>query len=1345
MLKKISSLSLLQKAGIAVVFLFLPVVITFFYSFQKNKKNLIKDVSKDLVAVVDAHRGIAEQFIYREKERAIDFSSDGFIREKLEAFLNGDKKTLKPLKDHISKSKLPLDKDISAVSIVSPDGKIIASTDASIEGRQVEDQSFVLNSIKGPWVSANELGRIKESNLLASAPVFSMSKGRLLGVLVNTISVAGLNEALGAGVSAEPDSGSEWKTLRVFVVAGDRSIIAGTPPAGGISEDRLEITGCLEQGMEPRGFNKVYSGASVVSAASCLKDLRWAIVAEIDEREVLAPARWLLIEAMVGGIVVFGFVGVLYLAFSRQVVRRLRAVIEMSKEIAKGNYGATVPVDSKDEIGELAGMFNEMACNVRQNMEKVSYSEERFRSIIDNNIAVIYVKDAAGRYTLVNKRFEALFGLRSKDIAGKTDYDFFTEDAAYAFRVNDLRVLKEMRPMEFEEAVPQQDGTRHYISIKFPLIDPKSDSLAVCGISTDITERKMAEEKLAGINRLYSVLSGINEAIIRIRSAQRLYAEVCRIAVESGGFLMSWVGMLEEDEKTISPVAEHGIDRMNLLRMQKRVEQANGGCLLLSEVISQGRHKICNDLLNDESMAACRREAEGLGFRSSAAFPVRFYGRAIGVVCFYSGEQGFFKDDEIKLLDALVSDISFAIESMDAEAKAEKSMDELKLLESIALSVAEAEDFHSALKTAIEKVCNATGWVSGEVWLPDMDNRRLVLGTAWYSKGRTFDALIEESRNITFPPASGLPGRVWENKRPEWIKDVTVDGAVFLRAPAAAEAGIKAAFGVPIISGDRVLAVLVFFMSEPKKEDKDLVRFVEAVAAHLGTVVQRKRADEARLELKLKYDELANNLTTGIYRCLSNGAFLEANRAAIGMFDAQTKDELLKISFFDLFEDKEKAEALGQRLLPDNAIKNEEAEMSTLKGRKIWASLTAVGRKHGSGEAFFDGIIEDITEKKFLEEQLRQAQKLEAIGQLAGGVAHDFNNVLTAIIGYGNLLIMKKGDDKLVKSYADHILALSEKAASLTQALLAFSRKQVMHQQPFDLNEIINGSANILLRLVGENIELKTNLHKAELTIMADQIQVEQVLLNLATNSRDAMPDGGRITIETGVEELGGDFTRLYGYGEPGKYAFISFADTGFGMDEEVRKRIFEPFFTTKEVGKGTGLGLSMVYGIVKQHGGFIECTSAANKGTVFKIWLPLVSAEQEASDLSIQSALRGGTETILLAEDEAEVREITRTMLQEFGYRVIDASNGAEAVEIFTKDPSIKLIILDVVMPGKNGPEAYEEIRKTRPGIKVIFTSGYASDTLKAMAIKEAGQTLIQKPVPPGEFLRKVREVLDK
>ncbi|MDP2690444.1 MAG: ATP-binding protein, partial [Deltaproteobacteria bacterium] len=367
------------------------------------------------------------------------------------------------------------------------------------------------------------------------------------------------------------------------------------------------------------------------------------------------------------------------------------------------------------------------------------------------------------------------------------------------------------------------------------------------------------------------------------------------------------------------------------------------------------------------------------------------------------------------------------------------------------------------------------------------------------------------------------------------------------------------------------------------------------------------------------------------------------------------------------------------------------------------------------------------------------------VGQLAGGIAHDFNNILTALIGYGNLLVMKKGDDELVRSYADHMLNLSEKASSLTQGLLAFSRKQVINPQPVDLNALIRRVEKIFLLLIGEDVELKTVLSEEDITVKADSGQMEHVLMNLATNARDAMPDGGAITIGTDTAELGEEFVESHGYGSPGSYARISFADTGTGIGPETIKRIFEPFFTTKEVGKGTGLGLSMVYGIIKQHNGFIEAESEPGKGTVFRIYLPVTGAGVESPGQA-ERVVAGGTETILLAEDQEDVRRITKTMLEEFGYEVIAVGDGEDAVRKYKENRDrIGLVVLDMIMPKKSGKEACDEIKKIDPGAKVLFTSGYAPDVMKVKGVEGAGVSFISKPVSPSDFLVKVREVMDE
>jgi PAS domain S-box-containing protein len=391
-------------------------------------------------------------------------------------------------------------------------------------------------------------------------------------------------------------------------------------------------------------------------------------------------------------------------------------------------------------------------------------------------------------------------------------------------------------------------------------------------------------------------------------------------------------------------------------------------------------------------------------------------------------------------------------------------------------------------------------------------------------------------------------------------------------------------------------------------------------------------------------------------------------------------------------------------------------------------------------------IVNNTTEKKKLEDQLRHAQKMEAVGQLAGGIAHDFNNILTAITGYGSLMMRKMADDDPSRNFLQQILDSSQRAANLTQGLLAFSRKQVMSPVPVQVNKIIENVEKLLRRLIGEDVELKVALTGSELTVMADVGQIEQVLVNLATNARDAMSEGGSLSIRTEIAALDAEFIRTQEYGHPGAYACISVTDSGTGMDDRTKRRIFEPFFTTKEVGRGTGLGLSIVYGIIKQHNGFITCYSEQSKGTTFKIYLPLIGLDAAKPTAGIYLPESGGSETILVAEDDAAVRTLVKEVLQQFGYTVIEAVDGEDAVAVFSKNRDrIQLLILDVIMPKKNGKEVFEEIRKDRPDVNVIFSSGYTADILQKKGIPEEEFNFISKPVSPTELLRTVREALDK
>lgn len=380
---------------------------------------------------------------------------------------------------------------------------------------------------------------------------------------------------------------------------------------------------------------------------------------------------------------------------------------------------------------------------------------------------------------------------------------------------------------------------------------------------------------------------------------------------------------------------------------------------------------------------------------------------------------------------------------------------------------------------------------------------------------------------------------------------------------------------------------------------------------------------------------------------------------------------------------------------------------------------------------------EDITEKKHLESQLHQAQKTEAIGTLAGGIAHDFNNILTALMGYATLIQMKMDKSNPLQSYVDQILSASQKAADLTQSLLTFSRKQPLRLTPLDINNTINETKRLLKRLLIEDIELHSSLTKDNTVVMADKSHIDQILFNLVTNARDAMPKGGTITIKTHLVNLDDTFAK------PGRYVLIDISDTGIGMDDATLEKIFDPFFTTKEVGKGTGLGLATVYGIVKQHNGYIDVESTPNKGTTFHIYLPAIDTvidEKKQEDTPILT----GKETVLVAEDDLEVRRFVSEVLKQSGYKVIEAIDGQDAIDKVRQYSDIDLAIIDSVMPKKNGREVYEQIIKIRPNIKALFMSGHTRDTVLNKGIEDKRFNFIEKPLVFNELLQKIRGVIE-
>ncbi len=418
----------------------------------------------------------------------------------------------------------------------------------------------------------------------------------------------------------------------------------------------------------------------------------------------------------------------------------------------------------------------------------------------------------------------------------------------------------------------------------------------------------------------------------------------------------------------------------------------------------------------------------------------------------------------------------------------------------------------------------------------------------------------------------------------------------------------------------------------------------------------------------------------------------------------------------------------------------------TKDGKRKLIAWSNTALLNGSNEVEYvipTGI--DLSERAKLEEQLRHSQKMESLGTLAGGIAHDFNNILTAITGYGSLLATKLAGNEPLKAYVMQMMNAATRASTLTQGLLAYGRKQQLYPVPTDLNEIVTRVGDFLRRLIGEDIELKLLLAEGDLTVLADAVQIEQVLMNIATNAREAMPGGGYLFLETAAEVVGAPSAAEHGLEKAGAYAVVTLTDTGKGMDDATREHIFEPFFTTRERGTGTGLGLSIAYGIIKQHTGAISVTGAPGRGTTFKVYLPLVRTADAASAAPGEAAILGGSETVLVAEDDEVVRQVMAAILSQYGYGVIEACDGEEAVNRFMEhQDKVKLLLLDAVMPKKTGREVYDKIRIFRPEVKALFLSGYPAEVIAERGLIEPGTPVMVKPIGMDELLRKVREKLD-
>ncbi len=551
--------------------------------------------------------------------------------------------------------------------------------------------------------------------------------------------------------------------------------------------------------------------------------------------------------------------------------------------------------------------------------------------------------------------------------------------------------------------------------------------------------------------------------------------------------------------------------------------------------------------------------------------------------------------------------------------------------------------------------------------------------------------------------------------------------------------------GVPLKVNQHIFGALVIKSYSRnhrlRERDKDVLGLI---SQQLAAAIDRKQNEQALRRSEVRYRSLVQTAVYGIYRSSLEGRFLDVNPALIGMLGYSSALDVLALDpQKDVFADPGEYTRLIDEFRRTGCLDGVEVRWKRKDGAFITVRIS--GRAVAGGDEpadVLEAIAEDITERRVLEDQFRQAQKMEAVGRLAGGIAHDFNNLLMVIGGYTEVLLSQLTLGHPLHAKAEAIQQASDRATTLTRQLLAFSRKQLLELKVVDVNAIVSEMERLLRPLIGEDIELTTQLAPSIGCTRADAGQLEQVIMNLVVNAKDALLKGGKISIRTASVTLDDSYRPENTFIKPGPYVMISVSDNGQGMDRETQARIFEPFFTTKEKGKGTGLGLSTVYGIIKQSGGYVFVQSEVGRGTVFTIYFPRVDEPCDARGAAaVSSAAAGGSETVLLVEDEESVRQLVLETLASRGYRVLEAGNGNAALALAAAHPEpIDLVITDVVMPGLSGHELAQQLLALRPAMKVLYLSGYAQD---AFPPNEAHKAFLQKPFTLQSLSRKVREVL--
>jgi len=597
------------------------------------------------------------------------------------------------------------------------------------------------------------------------------------------------------------------------------------------------------------------------------------------------------------------------------------------------------------------------------------------------------------------------------------------------------------------------------------------------------------------------------------------------------------------------------------------------------------------------------------------------------------------------------------------------------------------------------------------------------------------------------PEGQGPGGRAVRSGAPVVVKDTESDESFRLWKDVARKYGYRSAACVPMKNNSEVVGIIAVYSEKPNDFSKEEINLLTSFAQQATVALMHAHALEQMRSSEERFRSIVETASEGIFlvKVETDGTcrYVLANPVVnlVSGRDVTYKtphEAFPRVMAEALTERYRRVAETGQNLSDERSYE--------IRGEKRYFRAVLNPIRDSTGKVILvRGMFVETTAIRNLERQLALSQRLEAVGTLAGGIAHDFNNALSVIFSYGHMLRPVLAHDLEAASDLDQMLKAAESAAAITRQLLAFSRRQILEPVPMDFNQTVNNLLEFIRKIIGENIRLETKLDADLDTIVADVAQVEQILMNLCINARDSMPGGGRLLVQTRNVEFDDNYVREQPFARPGRYTQLVVSDTGVGMSPEVTEHIFEPFFTTKEHGKGSGLGLAMVYGIVKQHNGFIHVYSQPGRGTTFNIYFPSQPGLEIHERKETRAPVRGGNESLLVAEDELMVRQMYERILPEFGYKINLACDGIAAVKAFREKPGeFDMVILDAIMPNMSGLEAYREMKKQYEDLKVLFVSGYPFESFDEPPLIEKDKAFLQKPFGPDELARKIREVLD-